>query len=157
MAGQVWIRPHLGEFFQRLAELPVEVVVFTASLPEYARPAVQRNRSSLAFRAARPKQMPVLPGAVLGQMWAVQSCMHGCIHACLLTCKHACILTCVHVCVRARVHAYVAMHPCAWAVKRYADAILHLIDPKGLVRRHAQLQSIAAAAPAWRPHTRARL
>jgi hypothetical protein len=34
MAGQVWIRPHLGEFFKRLAELPVEVVVFTASLPE---------------------------------------------------------------------------------------------------------------------------
>ena len=134
MAGQVWIRPHLGEFFQRLAELPVEVVVFTASLPEYARTAVQRNRSSLAFRAARPKQMPVLPGAVLGQMWAVQSCMH----AWMPTYMHTCVCVCVWLC--ARVHAYVAMYPCAWAVQRYADAILHLIDPKGLVSQSAQLQ-----------------
>ena len=28
------------------------------------------------------------------------------------------------------------MYPCAWAVQRYADAILHLIDPKGLVSLH---------------------
>lgn len=32
----VWVRPQLQEFFERLSKLPVEPIVFTASLPEYA-------------------------------------------------------------------------------------------------------------------------